>query len=228
MITIHNNIQQGTDEWLALRSGVLTASTAKRIVTPKTLKEATSDKARSLLYELVAQRITKHIDKTFVSEDMIRGTIEEVRARDYYEKKHGIKMQQVGFITNTKYGYTWGYSPDGLIGDDGLFETKSAKSAIQVRRIADNVLPEENMVQCQFGFIVAERQYLDYVSFSNGMKMMELRVYPDKVIQEAIINIAMKFEVKAAEIEQQYHLNSVEYIDTERVADVTDEIQIED
>ena len=38
MIKYHNDIEQGSDEWLALRCGVLTASEIKHIMTPKTLK----------------------------------------------------------------------------------------------------------------------------------------------------------------------------------------------
>jgi hypothetical protein len=226
MITIHSSIQQGTDEWLALRCGVLTSSVKKQIITP-TLKVADNDKSRAIVYKIADERIHGYIENGYESEDMIRGTIEEIRAKEYYKNNYA-PVTEVGFITNTSYGYTWGYSPDGLVGDDGLIEIKSSKGHIHVKRICDGGVPDEHIIQIQDALLISGRKWCDYIDFSNGRKMMVVRVYPDPIIQEAIIKASMAFEVKVAEVIERYHLNSVDYIDTERVADVTDEIQIED
>ena len=46
--TYHRNITQGTEEWLMLRCGVITASEIKTILTPPG-KTATNDKARAYI-----------------------------------------------------------------------------------------------------------------------------------------------------------------------------------
>ena len=57
MITYHNDLIQGSDEWHAARCGLLTASEVKLILTP-TLKIAANDKTRAHVWELLAQRLT--------------------------------------------------------------------------------------------------------------------------------------------------------------------------
>src|SRR3990167_6843088 len=60
-ITIYAEMVQGSDEWAAVRCGLLTASEMHLIVTP-TLKPASNDKERGHLYELLAQRITRYVE----------------------------------------------------------------------------------------------------------------------------------------------------------------------
>ena len=71
-IVYHAELIQGSEEWHALRCGVLTASEMKYIVTP-TLKAASNEKERGHLYELLGQRITQHVEPNYVSDDMLRG-----------------------------------------------------------------------------------------------------------------------------------------------------------
>src|SRR4051812_27927661 len=112
MITYHRNVFQGSDEWFALRKGVLTASEMKLVVTP-TLKVADNEKTRAHLYELLAQRITDYVEPCYVSDDMLRGYEDEVYAREAY-RQHYSPVEEVGFVTNDKWGFTLGYSPDFL------------------------------------------------------------------------------------------------------------------
>jgi len=71
-IVIHKEMIQGSEEWFQARCGLLTASEMHLIVTP-TLKPASNDKARSHLYELLAQRITQYVEPSYVSASMLRG-----------------------------------------------------------------------------------------------------------------------------------------------------------
>ena len=52
-LRIYRDLIQGSDEWLAARCGLLTASEMRLIVTP-TLKPASNDKERAHFYELLA------------------------------------------------------------------------------------------------------------------------------------------------------------------------------
>lgn len=189
---IHQELIQGSPEWLQARCGIITASEVKLLLTP-TLKVANNDKQRSHFYELLAQRISQYVEPKFVTDDMLRGQVDEIEARALYAK-HYAPVEEVGFITNSKWGFTLGYSPDGLVGDDGLIECKSRRQKFQVETILSGVMPEDFMLQAQTGLLVSERKWLDFVSYSGGLPMMTVRVTPNKEVQDAILAAAASLE----------------------------------
>jgi len=188
------NVMQGTDEWLDLRRGVLTASEMKLIVTP-TLKVADNDKTRQHLYELAAQRISGYTEPSYISDDMLRGQEDEIYAREAYAE-HFAPVTTVGFITNDKWGFTLGYSPDFLVGDDGQGESKSRRQKYQIETIINDEMPAEFAVQIQTGLLVTERAWCDFISYSGGLPMFVKRIYPDDKTQQAIIEAARGFYEK--------------------------------
>ena len=206
-ITYHPDLVQGGDEWLAARCGLLTASEMHLIVTP-TLKIAANDKEKRHLWELLSQRITKYVEPHYVSDDMLRGTEDEIDARILYATNYA-PVQDMGFITNNKWGFTIGYSPDAMVGDDGLIECKSRRQGLQVETIvkhmADGTIPPEHSIQVQTGLLVSERKYCDYVSYSGGLPMATIRVYPMPEVQDAIIAAARAFEERLVEKLVSYH-----------------------
>ena len=217
MITYHDNVEQGSDAWLQMRCGLLTASEMKHIITP-TLKIANNDKTRAHAYELAFQRITRHVEPQYVSDAMLRGQEDEIYAREAY-REHFAPVTEVGFVTNDKLGFTIGYSPDGLVGDDGLIEIKSRPGKYQVQTIATDEVPEEYVLQLQTALLVTERKWIDFVSYCGGLPVFVKRVEPDADVQEAIIAAATGFEQRVAEIEQQYRntlANMRKVIPTER------------
>ena len=192
MIRYYHDIEQGSAEWLALRCGIPTASEMKLIMTP-TLKPASNDKERAHLFELLAQRITGHTEPQYVSGDMLRGHEDEIEARIKYAE-HYAPVTECGFVTRDMGGYVIGYSPDGLVGDDGLIECKSRRQKYQVETILADAVPPEYMLQIQTGLLVTERNWMDFVSYSAGLPMFVKRVWPDAAIQEAIIAASQQFE----------------------------------
>ena len=217
-ITYHENVEQGSDEWLAMRCGLLTASEMKHVITP-TLKSANNEKTRAHLYELLAQRVTNYVEPVYISTDMLRGTEDEFYARQAYAQHHA-PVEQVGFITNDRWGFTIGYSPDGLVGSDGLIEVKSRRQKYQVQSIIENLtggtIPADYVMQAQTGLLVSEREWLDFISYSGGLPMCVVRVWPDDAIQGAIIEAAAAFEHKLAECLEIYRSASAGLIPTER------------
>ena len=203
MLKIYRDLVQGSDEWLAARLGLLTASEMKNIITPAKLQYASNDKERSHLYELAAQRITKYVEPMFVSDDMLRGKDDEFYARAAYSEKYG-EVEQVGFITNDKWGFTLGYSPDGLIGEKGLIEIKSRRQKYQLETIANGLMPVEYSIQIQAGMLIAEREWLDFISYCGGMPMVIMRVLPDASVQEAILEVSEKFHDKLNGLIERY------------------------
>lgn len=224
MIKYHYDIEQGTPEWHDIRRGVLTSTAIKTLITP-TGKLADNDKTRAHVYEVAAQRITARTEDNYMSFDMMRGHTEEILARELYAK-HYAPVTECGFITNDSLGFTVGYSPDGLVGEDGLIEIKSAKAKIQVQRIVDVVVPIEHYAQVQTGLWVTGRQWCDFISYSNGMKMMVVRVNADPAYHALIEQAAKAFEAKVAEVMMAYAANSEPFHMAEYIEPITDEIQI--
>lgn len=192
MAIVYHDVEQGSEEWRALRCGILTASEMRLIITP-TLKSASNDKERAHLYELLGQRITGYVEPGYISDDMLRGYDDEILARANYSE-HYSPVTECGFVTNDDYGPMIGYSPDGLVADDGLIECKSRRQKFHVETILRNEVPAEHMLQCQSGLLVTGRRWLDFVSYCAGMPMFVKRVFPDASIQDAIIAAASDFE----------------------------------
>lgn len=221
-VTIFPEMEQGSDEWKEARCGLLTASEMKLIMTEAKLEAADNDKCRAHVWELLAQRITKYVEPHYVSDDMLRGKVDEVKARILYEERIA-PVTEVGFITNDKWGYTIGYSPDGLVGDDGAIEVKSRRQRFQFETLAECVIskkvPKDYILQVQTGLLVSERKWIDFISYCGGVHMPIIRVYPDPKIHAAIVDCSAKFEKKIAEKKAAYFaaLNSgSQLFETER------------
>jgi hypothetical protein len=220
-ITIHKLMIQGSEEWFAARCGLLTASEMHLIVTP-TLKQASNDKERAHLYELLAQRITKYVEPTYIGDAMLRGQDDEVEGTELYAKTYA-PIERVGFVTNDKWGFTLGYSPDALVGSNGLIECKSRKQRLQIRTYIEYVLNDtidpDFSIQVQTGLLVSERKWCDLISYCGGLPMATVRVFPDAKIQDAILAAATAFEerLKAAHAKFVTVMESkAQLIDTER------------
>jgi predicted phage-related endonuclease len=218
-ITYHTDLIQGSDEWLAARMGILTASEVKHILTP-TLKIANNDKTRQHVWELAAQRITGYTEPQYIGDDMLRGYADEILAREKYSETRA-EVQEVGFITSDALGFVMGYSPDGLVGDDGLIECKSRRQKYQVQTICEGAVPDEYVLQLQTGLLITGRKWVDFISYSGGLPMFVQRVLPDLVMQAAIVSAATDFEAKVAQAVQSFHDNVAAhgYPATERVVE---------
>jgi len=202
-IIYHDEIEQGSPEWLSIRCGVLTASEMKLIITP-TLKVADNDKSRSHLNELLAQRITKFVEPHYISDDMMRGHVDEVDACILYNANVA-PLHHVGFVTNDEWGFTIGCSPDALVGDDGLVEVKSRRQKFQVETIITHEMDGDYMIQVQTALLVTRRNWLDFLSFSGGLPMPVIRIWPDAKVQDAIVDAATAFESKLSEKMARYY-----------------------
>lgn len=180
-MTLHvfPDLIQGTDEWNDQRRGMVTASAVGQLLTANTVKPASNDYSRSLTALLTAERITGHTEPTYMNDDMLRGVEDEPRAVDKYSE-HYAPVTTTGFMVRTEDWGKLGFSPDGLVGDDGLIEVKSRRQKKQLTTILSGQVPAENMAQLQSGLLVSGRDWIDYVSFCGGMPLYVKRVYPEQ------------------------------------------------
>ena len=198
-LTTYTELEQGTPEWLAARCGIVTASVMGQLITPGTVKVAKNDYSRGLTATLVAERITGHVEPMQVSQAMMRGQLDEPYAREAYAEHHA-PVTELGFMVKDFGKYRIGYSPDGLVGDDGLIEIKSRAQKKHLQTILADEVPLENMAQIQTGLLVSGREWLDYVSFCSGMPLYTKRVEPSEKWFDAITDAALTFEANAAEM----------------------------
>lgn len=213
---IYEDLDQGTPEWLNARCGILTASVIGQLITTKTLKPANNDTSRSLTMTLAAERITGYVEPMRETDDMRRGTLDEPFAREAYAE-HYAPVDELGFMIREFDGCRIGFSPDGLVGDDGLIEIKSRKQKVQLKTVLADEVPAENMAQIQTGLLVSGRDYCDYVSYSGGMKLYVKRVWPDAGWHDAILEAARAFETAATQMIDTYLTRTADAPDTERI-----------
>ena len=201
MIKYYHDIEQGSDEWLAVRQGILTASEMLLILTP-TMRTASNDKERAHLFEILGQRITGYTEPHYISDDMLRGHEDDRGAhpiRRTFRSSHRMRLRDQ---RRSRRGDR--YSPDGLVGDDGLIECKSRRQKYQIETILADGVPAEYLLQCQTGLLVTGRKWLDFISYCGGMPMFVKRVWPCPEIQQAIIAAASAFEQRLAAAQARY------------------------
>lgn len=201
-LEIFDDIEQGTDEWMRLRAGILTASTIGQMLTP-TGKVANNDKTRAFTYQLVTERITGEPTCIPPTWDMARGTFSELYARNLYAT-HYAPVTETGFMLMIEPEYRLGYSPDGLVGDKGLIEIKSPRTVSHVRTTIAARMPSKYMAQIQAGLLVSKRDWCDFVSYCPGLPLYVERIYPVPAWQEAIITAATRFEQDARNLMADY------------------------
>ena len=211
---IHKELEQGTQEWLDVRKGKITASVVKQLLTSK-FAISKGQAIKLLAYDLAAERITGRLTPFFETYDMKRGHIEEVSARNLYAQ-HFAPVEEIGFIENGILGY----SPDGLVGTDGIIEIKSRQQKYQVKTFAEDAIPDEYMVQCQTGLMVSEREWCDFIQYSNGMPLFVKRTGRNEELIATIKEATKAFEQEIVEIVDTFTVKAAKSPVAEYVEDV--------
>lgn len=178
-----HNVVQGSSEWLAMRRGMVTASEAHEIVTPR-FKARTGEGVQTYLYQKVAEKVLGFTEETGTSFPMQNGSILENECIPWLWFEHDMKVERVGFITNDDE--TAGYSPDGLVGTDGLVEIKCPTIPVHTKYLLEGVAPLQYLPQMHFGMFVTGRAWCDFVSYSRQLPKLIVRVPRDEEIQAAI------------------------------------------
>lgn len=188
---IFRELEQGTPEWLEARCGIITASEMKSV-----MAKGSGATRNTYMYKLIGERITGEPTASYSNAHMERGHEHEPIACGLYQDESGSEVEHVGFIKN----HGVGYSPDGLVGDDGCIEIKSKLAHIQAEVLDKDKVPAEHVKQIQCGLWVSERDWLDFISYCPGMPLFVKRVERDeKLIDEMKEATALFY----AELEQK-------------------------
>src|SRR5699024_10061987 len=140
-LTIFDQLEQGSTEWLEARTGILTASTIGQVITAKTTKPALNGRSSGLCQTLIAERSTGRVEPVYPNRAMTRGTLLEPEARRIYAAQTGQGVDEVGFARLDADTYTLGSSPDGLVGETGGIEIKSPSAKVHVATVLSGSIP---------------------------------------------------------------------------------------
>ena len=169
-------VEQGTDEWLAARAGMVTASNFGKV-----LAKGQGKTRKGYMLQCLAERMTGRPAESFTTAAMEWGTEHEAQARANYELMvSGVEVREVGMVFRDD---DVSCSPDGLVGKSGMLEIKCPNTVTHIETILSGKVPPQYLPQVQGGMWVAEREWCDFVSFDPRMsdegQMFVVRVKRD-------------------------------------------------
>ena len=193
-------VTQGTDEWKLARAGKVTASRAKD-ARDRLKSGAPSSKQIAYACQVALERISgKPADATFENWQMREGNAQEPYARAGYEARTGAFVDEVGAFATDDDLFL--YSPDGVIGSDGLLEVKSLFSPERIVNIVGNGDTSDFEDQCMFGLWLTGRQWIDLVIWTPALNHMAIhRITRDEDRIEALESDLMAFARLVAQYE---------------------------
>lgn len=176
---IIEGIEQGSDEWLLLRAGVISGSKISHMMAKGDGK--TRDKYRT---QLAIERMTgTPVKMDFKSAAMIKGNVDEPLAREYYEFLNDVDARQVTFAHHPTLK-NCGVSPDSLIGDEGLLEIKCPNMETHVNYLLTKKIPTNYLLQVYWEMACTGRQWCDWMSYCKELpihlRSLIIRVYRDE------------------------------------------------
>lgn len=188
--------EQGTPEWFACRMGIPTASEFDTVMA-KGKGGGDSKTRRTYMLKLIGERLTGEPAYSYSNDHMERGKVMEVEARNWYVFQTDAELRQVGFIR----GSTAGCSPDSLIGTAGMVEIKTKLAHLQLDLLLAGELPSEHKAQVQGQLWVAEREWVDFVSYWPKLPPFVKRIYRDEPYIAQLAAAVSQFNAEMAELQ---------------------------
>ena len=192
--------EQNSPEWYAAKVGIPSASRFSAVLASGR-SGGPSKTRRTYLYKLAGERMTGKPAENFRNAHMDRGHAMEAEARALYEFAESVEVERVGFIKN----HGAGASPDGLVGDHGLLEIKTAEPHILIEhRIAGRV-PSEHVAQVQGQMWVSEREWCDLLIYWPELDPFQTRIprddaYIDRTLAPGVLRFLDELEDLVAQL----------------------------
>lgn len=168
------DFEQGSDEWIAARLGVVTGTCCDSLITP-VKGEIVKGKARTtLIATLIDEIVRPDAERGFEgNRHTERGKELEPDALAWYQMANGVVGRRVGFILNHTIGL--GVSPDLLIGEKGGVEAKAPDGKTHVQYLMGGVLPDEYKTQVHACLVATQRGWWDFISWCPGYEPFVVR-----------------------------------------------------
>lgn len=183
-LTIHDELTQGSEAWLRLRKGRITASAAERLLTAG---GKDSSQWENHAIELIAECIRPdELPAWTGNANTDRGNELEGEARDVFAAWIGHDVRQVGFVTRPD-GVV-GCSPDALVYNEAGVpvagvEIKCPLAKNHISYIVEGGLPAKYRPQVHFSMAVTGLPWW-FISYCQGMVAHIVEVQPDSYTEK--------------------------------------------
>ncbi|EOZ1522176.1 TPA: YqaJ viral recombinase family protein [Enterobacter hormaechei] len=172
---IWHDVEQNGEEWDALRLGKATASNFGLIMAND--GKAFGEPARRYALQLALEQIKGcKSEFGFSNDHMERGHEQETIARMLYEEMNFVDVDNGGFFDHETYGD----SPDGLVGQDGLVEIKSVIAATHYSTLTRGSFDPAYRWQLVGHLDCSGRDWVDFISycsdFPDGKQLIVYRL----------------------------------------------------
>ncbi|HAT7730645.1 TPA: YqaJ viral recombinase family protein [Enterobacter cloacae] len=172
---IWHDVEQNGEEWDALRLGKATASNFGLIMAND--GKAFGEPAKRYALQLALEQIKGcKSEFGFSNDHMERGHEQEPIARMLYEEMNFVDVDNGGFFDHETYGD----SPDGLVGQDGLVEIKSVIAATHYSTLTRGSFDPAYRWQLVGHLDCSGRDWVDFISycsdFPDGKKLIVYRL----------------------------------------------------
>ena len=180
---LFHDVEQNSDAWLALRIGKATGSNFGTFMAKDggAFGEPAKKYALQIALELDTGRKAEY---SFGNEHTERGHEQEPLAKMLYEEENFIDVGNGGFFD---WG-TYGDSPDGLVGDDGVLEIKSVTAAVHYATLMRKDYDPAYRWQLVGHIDCTQRAWVDFASFCaefrEGRQLIVHRLYRDECVTE--------------------------------------------
>lgn len=180
---IFHDVEQNTDEWLALRVGKATSSNFGTIMANH--PNAFGEPAKKYALQLAIERITGEREEGgFSNSHMDRGHEQEPIARALYEEEKFVTVSNGGFFDCGEYGD----SPDGLVMVDGVLEIKSVIASTHYATMKRGSFDPAYRWQMVGHLDCSGRQWADFASycaaFPEEKQLLVFRTYRGEFAEE--------------------------------------------
>lgn len=178
-----HDVQQNTDEWMALRVGRATASNFGCFMANE--GKAFGDPAKRYALQIALEISTgKKAEFSFSNEHTERGHEQEPVARMLYEETTFCDVANGGFFDCGDYGD----SPDGLVDSDGVIEIKSVIAPTHYATLLRGSYDPAYRWQLVGHLDCTGRDWVDFISycadFPADKQLLTYRITRDDVADE--------------------------------------------
>lgn len=170
----HFDVEQGSEEWLAIRGGKFTASTASDLFAKK--DTATY---RNAIIKVAYEIVTGECEEQYSNKWMARGTEKEPFAVENYELLTFNTCEPAGFY---EYNEFVGASPDRkIVGQNGGLEVKCPSFQVYNEYLETKRIPRSYFWQIHMQLLCTGWDFIDYMPFSSPrLKQILTRIERDE------------------------------------------------
>lgn len=190
--------------WLSARAGKLTASRMRDAMSFRKDGKPSAERSQ-LMRELLAERITGHSVRHYVTDAMQHGLDTEADALAAYEAATGELVTPAGYYDHPRIDNV-GATPDGLLSIDGLIETKCPTTATFIDWTMAGEVPAMHKPQMIIQLACTGRAWCEFVAFDPRIRDPRRRLFIRRYepTAEEIAKVETAAETFLAELENMF------------------------